>query len=154
MRKYTPTINGRPIDTIPYLVASDLGTAREHLFFRNGKQVKNLPPNKSKEVFCSFESYATQPCGLNKIHFWVHRTEKLQEFFDTLLQERKNNQHIHFIEWDDRINCVVEDGIYISQTNFFMTKEEFAKFYETIVPFDEIKERYQETNSKEIGLDK
>ena len=79
MRKYTPTINGRPIDTIPYLVASDLGVAREHLFFRNGKQVKNLPPDKSKEVFCSFESYATQPCGLNKIHFWMHRTEKLAQ---------------------------------------------------------------------------
>lgn len=142
MRTKTPTINGRPIDTIPYLKASDLGVAREHLHFLNGKLAKNLPQNKTKEVFCSFESYAKQKCGLNKMCFWMHRTEPVQKFFNTLFQERKENQHIEFIEWDDRINCVVNDGIYISQTNFFMTKEEFAKFYKTIVPFDEIKSRY------------
>ena len=59
---------------------------------------------------------------------WMHRTEKLDTFFARLFQEHRSNQHIHFIEWEDRINCVVEDGIYISQTNFFMTKDEFAKF--------------------------
>lgn len=143
MRVKTATLNGRPIDTIPYLVASDLGAAREHLFFRNGKQVKNLPQDKVKEIFCTFESYAKENCGLPKKSFWMQRTEKVQEFFNTLFSERKSNQHIEFIEWDDRINCVIEDGIYISQTNFFMTKEEFAKFYKTIVPFDEIKTRYQ-----------
>ena len=145
MRKKTITLNGRPIDTIPYLTASDLGAAREHIFFRNGKQVVNLPQNKKTEVFCSFESYmsAENKCGLGSIHFWLQRTEKVQRFFDTLFSERKSNQHIEFIEWEDRINCVVQDGIYISQTYFFMTKEEFAKFYKTIVPFDEIKEKYQ-----------
>ena len=142
MRQKTPTLNGRPIDTIPYLVALDLGVAREHLHFRNGKQVKNLPQDKAREIFCTFESYAKENYGLDKKSFWMCRTENIQKFFDTLFQERKFNQHIHFIEWDDRINCVVEDGIYISQTNFFMTKEEFVKFYNTIVPFDEIKERY------------
>lgn len=139
MRTKTPTINGRPIDTIPYLTASDLGAAREHVFFINGKRANNLPQNKATEVFCSFESYAKQPYGLDKIHFWMHRTERLQQFFDTLFQDHKSNQHIHFIEWEDRINCVVGDGIYISQTYFFMTKEEFAKFYKTITPFSEIK---------------
>lgn len=141
MRKYTQTLNGRPIDTIPYLTAYDLGAAREHLHFRNGKQVKNKPQNIEKEVFCSYESY------LGKVPreshcFWMQRTPRLQDFFNTLFQERRSNQHIHFIEWEDRINCVVGDGIYISQTYFFMTKEEFQKFCDTIVPFDEIEERY------------
>ena len=144
MRSRTQTINGRPIDTIPYLTASDLGSAREHLFSRNGKQVKNLSQNKSTEVFCSFETYSKESeLWGSTIHFWMKRTEKVQAFFDRLIQDRRTNQHIQFIEWDDRINCVVCDGIYISQTNFFMTKEEFAKFYETIVPFDEIETKYQ-----------
>lgn len=143
MRSHVQTINGRPIDTIPYLIASDLGEAREHLFFRNGKQVKNLPQDKATEVFCSFETYNDGKYGLPQTHFWMKRTDKVQAFFDTLFRDRRHNQHIEFIEWDDRINCVVNDGIYISSTNFFMTKEEFAKFYETIVPFDEIKTKYQ-----------
>ena len=145
MRKYSPTLNGRPVDTIPYLVASDLGEAREHLFSRNGKQVTNLPQNKTTEVFCSFESYtAENKCGIDRMSFWMKRTDRLQEFFNRLFQDHRSNQHIHFIEWDDRINCVVGDGIYISQTNFFMTKEEFVKFHQTIVPFDEIETRYHQ----------
>lgn len=144
MRSYSRTINGRPIETIPYFAASDLGEAREHLFSRNGKLVKNLPQNKATEVFCSFESYAKEnKRWVNSMHFWMKRTEKVQALFDTLFTERRSNQHIEFIEWDDRINCVVNDGIYISQTNFFMTKEEFAKFIKTIIPFDEIKTKYQ-----------
>ena len=128
MRSYSRTINGRPIDTIPYFTASDLGEAREHIFFRNGKQVKNLPQDKATEVFCSLESYAKEDKRWeNNMHFWMKRTEKIQALFDTLFSERRSNQHIEFIEWDDRINCVVCDGIYISQTNFFMTKEEFYK---------------------------
>lgn len=142
MRSYSRTINGRPIDAIPYFNASDLGEAREHIFSRNGKQVKNLPQDKTTEVFCSFESYAKEDKRwANNMHFWMKRTEKVQALFDTLFQDRRSNQHIQFIEWDDRINCVVNDGIYISQTNFFMTKGEFAKFIETIVPFDEISKR-------------
>lgn len=142
MRTYSKTLNGRPIDTIPYLEASDLGMAREHLFSRDGRQVKNLPQLKESEVFCHFETYAKYSIGLPTKAFWMKRTTKVQALFDTLFQERRYNQHIHFIEWDDRINCVVGDGIYISQTYFFMTKEEFARFYATIVPFDNIKEQY------------
>ena len=142
MRSYSRTINGRPIDTIPYFNASDLGEAREHIFSRNGKQVKNLPQDKATEVFCSFESYAKyDKRWVSNMHFWMKRTEKVQALFDTLFKDRRSNQHIQFIEWDDRINCVVADGIYISQTNFFMTKEEFAKFIGTIIPFDEIDKR-------------
>ena len=146
MRSFSQTINGRPIDTIPYLTASDLGAAREHIFSRNGKQVKNLPQDKATEVFCSFETYAKEnKRWTSSMHFWMKRSERVQTLFDTLFQDRRSNQHIDFIEWDDRINCVVNDGIYISQTNFFMTKEEFAKFVDTIVPFDEIKTKYQYT---------
>ena len=142
MRQYTQTINGRQIDTIPYLSASDLGAAREHIFFRNGKQVINQPQDKATEVFCSFESYAKEDKRWkNSMHFWMKRTEKVQAIFDTLFQDRRSNQHINFIEWDDRVNCVVGDGIYISQTNFFMTKDEFAKFIKTIIPLDGINER-------------
>lgn len=125
-------INGRDADTIPYLSASDLGKAREHLHFRNGKQIVNAPQNKAKEIFCTYEGKG----GIRK-SFWMHRTPATEKFFATLFQDRRYNQHIHFIEWDDRINCSVEDGIYISHTNFFMTKEEFGKFLESIVPYDE-----------------
>lgn len=130
-------INGRDINDIPYLSAKDLGKAREHLHFRNGKQVVNHPQNKATEIFCTYEGKG----GVRK-SFWMQRTPKVEKYFATLFQERKYNQHIHFIEWDDRINCVVNDGIYISSTNFFMTKEECAKFLSTIVPYDEVEEKY------------
>lgn len=126
-------IDKKRINEVPYLVATDLGTAREHLFFRNGKQVKNKPQDKKLEVFCTIEMR-----NGDRQHFWMHRTEKVEEFFSRLFQESKYNQHIHFIEWADRINCVVEDGIYISQTNFFMTKEEFEKFRATIIPYKKV----------------
>ena len=112
-------------------MASDLGNAREHLHFRNGKQCKNNPQDKEKEVFCTIEMR-----NGNRTSLWMQRTEATEKFFARLFQERRYNQHIHFIEWDDRINCSVQDGIYISQTNFFMTKDEFAKFRKTIVPYD------------------
>lgn len=123
----------KDISKIPYLNAEDLGKAREHLHFRNGKMMKNKPQNKELEVFCTIEMRNGDRKSL-----WMHRTEKLDAFFARLFQERRSNQHIHFIEWEDRINCVIEDGIYISQTNFFMTKEEFAKFQASIVPYDEV----------------
>lgn len=122
---------------IPYLTAADLGKTREHLHFRGGKLCKNHPQDKANEVFCTIEMR-----NGNRSSLWMHRTEALAPFFNRLFQERRYNQHIHFIEWDDRINCVVGDGIYISQTNFFMTKEEFEKFRNTIVPYDDIKEVY------------
>ena len=125
----------KDISKIPYLDAVDLGEAREHLHFRNGKQMKNKPQNEKLEVFCTIEMR-----NGDRESLWMHRTEKLDTFFARLFQEHRSNQHIHFIEWEDRINCVVEDGIYISQTNFFMTKEEFAKFRARIVPYDKIME--------------
>ena len=126
------TINGRDVNNIPFLQAKSLGPAREHLFFRNGRQVLNQPQDKAREIFCTYEGRD----GTRK-SFWLCRTPEVDYFFDQLFQESRYNQHIHFIEWEDKINCSVEDGIYISHTNFFMTKEEFAKFLETIIPYDE-----------------
>ena len=123
----------KELDKIPYLSASDLGKAREHLHFRDGKQIKNLPQNKLTEIFCVYEGRDG-----TRQSFWLHRTPAIEVYFARLFQESRYNQHIHFIEWDDRINCVAQDGIYISSTNFFMTKVEFAKFRKTITPYDEI----------------
>ena len=124
---------------IPFILASDLGAAREHLFSRNGKGVKNLPQNEDKEIFCSVEMLDG-----TRQYLWMHRTETINKIFSKLFQERRYNQHIQFIEWDDRINCRCQDGIYISETNVFMTKNEFAKFRNTIMPYDEVMAKYKE----------
>lgn len=122
---------------IPFLNASDLGKAREHLFTRNGKQCKNCPQDKTNEVFC----YAEMMDG-NKIHFWMQRTAAMEPLYAKLIQDRKYNQHIRFVELESEVYCTIEDGIYISKTRFYMTKEEFAKFRETIIPYDEIEVRH------------
>lgn len=127
----------KDMSKIPYLTSSDLGKAREHLFSRNGKLCKNYPQDEENEVFCTI-----QMRNGNRTSFWMQRTDATAPFFARLFQDRRYNQHIEFIEWDDRINCVVGDGIYISQTNFFMTKAELEKFRKTIVPYDDIKEVY------------
>lgn len=122
---------------IPFLNASDLGKAREHLFARNGKQCKNCPQDKTNEVFC----HAEMMDG-NKIYFWMQRTAAMEPLYAKLIQDRKHNQHIRFVELESEVYCTIEDGIYISKTRFYMTKEEFAKFRETIIPYDEIEVRY------------
>ena len=127
----------KDMSKIPYLTADALGKAREHLFSRNGRQMKNRPQDKEREVFCTIEMRDG-----TRQSFWMQRTETLAPFFARLFQESRYNQHIHFIEWDDRINCVVGDGIYISQTNFFMEKAELEKFRATIIPYDDIREKY------------
>lgn len=123
----------KDINKAPFLLASDLGASRENIFFRNGKQVKNPPPDRDNEIFCSIRMQNGERASL-----WMHRTKKLNAIFNTLFQDNRFNQHIEFIEWDDRINCVCGDGIYISSANFFMTKEEFEKFRNSIVPYDEV----------------
>ena len=131
MRQYSETINGRPIDKIPFVWAHELGPAREHIFFLNGKQVKNKPQDEKREMFCHYEKD-----GYSVKHFWLTRSARTDEFTSKLIQDSRFNQHIHFIEWKDRICCVVEDGIYISRTYFFMHKDEFARFMDTITPFE------------------
>jgi hypothetical protein len=129
----------KDISKIPFLTASDLGSSREHLHFRNGKLAKNPPQNRETEIFCSIKMLSGERQSL-----WMRRTEKLNEIFDRLFQDTRFNQHITFIEWDDRINCVCQDGIYISESNFFMTKEEFEKFRKSIIPYDEVMSSYRE----------
>jgi hypothetical protein len=127
----------KDINKIPFLTASDLGASREHMHFRNGKLTKNPPQDRTNEIFCSIKMRNGERQSL-----WMHRTEKLNAIFDRLFQDSRFNQHIEFIEWDDRINCVCQDGIYISESNFFMTKEEFEKFRQSIVPYDEVMAAY------------
>lgn len=127
----------KDINKVPFLTASDLGASREHMHFRNGKLTKNPPQNRETEIFCSIQMLNGERQSL-----WMHRTTKLNEIFNRLFQDSRFNQHIKFIEWDDHINCVCQDGIYISESNFFMTKEEFEKFRQTIVPYDEVMAAY------------
>jgi hypothetical protein len=129
----------KDISKIQFLLASDLGKAREHMHFRNGKLTKNPPQDEEKEIFCSISMLNGDRQSL-----WLHRTEKIDRIFRYLFQEHRFNQHIEFIEWDDRINCRCQDGIYISETNFFMTKEEFEKFRKKIMPYDKVMELYGE----------
>lgn len=124
-------------DKIPFILASDLGSSREHLHYRNGKLTKNPPQDRENEIFCSIEMRNGDRQSL-----WMRRTEAINKIFSRLFQERRSNQHIQFIEWDDRINCRCQDGIYISETNVFMTKEEFDKFRGTIMPYDKVMEVY------------
>lgn len=126
-------------DKIPFILASDLGSSREHLFSRNGKQIKNPPQDRENEIFCSIEMRNGERQSL-----WMRRTEAINKIFNRLFQERRSNQHIQFIEWDDRINCRCQDGIYISETNVFMTKEEFDKFRNSIMPYDDVMAKYME----------
>jgi hypothetical protein len=127
----------KDISKIPFLTASDLGKSREHMHFRNGKLTKNPQQDRQNEIFCSIEMRNGTRQSL-----WMHRTEKLNAIFNRLFQDVRYNQHINFIEWDDRINCVCQDGIYISESNFFMIKEEFEKFRKSIMPYDEVMEMY------------
>jgi hypothetical protein len=127
----------RDTNKVPFLTAKDLGASREHMHFRNGKLTKNPPQDMQNEIFCSIEMRNGDRQSL-----WMRRTEALDRIFRYLFQERRYNQHINFIEWDDRINCRCQDGIYISESNFFMTKEEFAKFRKTIMPYDEVMAKY------------
>lgn len=133
----------KDISKIPFLLASDLGKSRENIFFRNGKQVKNPPPDRENEIFCSIRMRNGE-----RAYLYMHRTPKINAIFSRLFQENRFNQHIEFIEWSDRINCVCGDGIYISSDNFFMTKEEFEKFRKSIISYDEAMEKYR----TEIGL--
>ena len=128
----------KDMNKIPFFSADDLGSAREHLFSRNGKQVKKIPQDERNEIFCCIEMRDG-----TRQYLYMHRTEKLNRIFDYLFQECRYNQHIQFIEWSDRINCVCEDGIYISSSNFFMTKEEFEKFRNRITPYDEAMRKYE-----------
>lgn len=137
--------NNEECKNVPYLTAEYLGNAREILFFRDGKQVKNIPQDKKNEVYFNIEK-CVEVDGKKEFRSvkkgYMKRTEKLKEFFDYLFQDSRFNQHLHFVEWSDRYNCVVEDGIYISQCNFFMTKKEFEKFEKSIIPYDDAMKEY------------
>lgn len=124
----------------PWIKAEELGPVREHLFFyksegaKTSRQFRNRKSNRDTEIFISIELRN----GTRK-HGWLTRNETTDRFTDTLFQDRRQNQHIRFVEWEtpSLINCVVEDGIYISQSHFFMTKEELEKFLEKWAPAEQ-----------------
>ena len=127
---YKVTDNTDKKCNIPWVNADELGSLREILFSHNGKQFKNITPNRETEMHVSFEFRDTY----KKIYGYITRNATTDVFTDSLLQENRWNQHIHFIEWKDRWNCVVGDGIYISQCNFFMEKSEVEKLLARMIP--------------------
>lgn len=124
----------------PWIKAEELGRLREHIFSvptnrktKDGRtiwrQFRNVPQDKAKEIFVAFElQNGTKKYG------WLTRNETTCKFTKYLFQENAFNQHINFIEWDDRFNCVVEDGIYISQEHFWMSKEEVLNLMARMEP--------------------
>ena len=127
---------------VPYIVSKSLGKARQILHFKNGKLAKNIKPDIDNEVFFSIQKIDKVENGKKSYRYvnqgYLRRTKEMKPFFDYLIQDNKYNQHIEFIEWDDRYNLVIVDGIYISQTNVFMTKEEFNKFEKRIIPYEKV----------------
>jgi len=115
----------------PFIAADELGAARQHLL-SPAKSCKKSEQNREDELFFTYDIQ-----GGKKVYGWLTRNETTNRFTDVLLQVHRSNQHIQFIEWSDRINCMVEDGTYISSVNFFMTHEEFEKFLSRIVPCGE-----------------
>lgn len=127
----------------PWITADELGTAREHLMsVRTSKpgvnrMFRNRPQNRETEMFFRVEMKdGTRRYG------WLTRNDTTDRFTSGLLQENRFNQHIEFIEWDDPklINCVVGDGLYISESHFFMTHEELQKFLDRMEPAVEMPE--------------
>ena len=115
----------------PFIAADELGAARQHLL-SPAKSRKKSEQKREDELFFTCDIQ-----GGKKVYGWLTRNETTNRFTDVLLQVHRSNQHIQFIEWSDRINCIVEDGTYISTVNFYMTHEEFAKFLSRIAPCGE-----------------
>lgn len=129
----------------PWIKAEELGRLREHIFSvptnrktENGgtvwRQFHNVPQDRAKEMFVTFAFR-----NGTKRYGWLTRSEATYKFTKNLCQECAFNQHIHFIEWGDRFNCVVEDGIYISQQYFWMSKEEIHNLIARMEPALEVR---------------
>lgn len=129
----------------PWIKAEELGILREHIFSvptnrktEDGgtvwRQFHNVPQDRAKEMFVTFEFQ-----NGTKRYGWLTRSAATYRFTNTLFQESAFNQHIHFIEWNDRFNCVVEDGIYISQAHFWMSKEEIHNLIARMEPASEVR---------------
>ena len=58
-----------------------------------------------------------------------------------LIQERKEHMSINIIEWNDSMNVVFHDGLFISQVFYRMKKGDFIKWYQTVEPIIEKGER-------------
>ena len=118
----------------PFIKADELGDLREIVLTGARSKVKTPPQDKKSEVFVAFESR-----NMVKAFGWLTRNEMLDSFTNELFQDNRRNQNIHFIEWEDRFNCVVGDGICISQTNFYMEKPELEKLLSRMVKVEDQK---------------
>lgn len=124
----------------PWVTEGELGAAREIFFsvpLRPGyhRQYRYRRGNPQTEMFFSVEMKNGE-----RRYGYLTRNDTTDRFTDTLFQEARHNQHIKFIEWSDPalINCVVCDGIYISESHFFMHTDEFAKFMGRLEPPKEV----------------
>lgn len=123
----------------PWITADELGPARQHIFSvptdKPGvaRQFRNQPANRETEMFFSVE-FLGEPL---RRHGWITRNATTDRFTNYLIQDCRHNQHIQFIEWGaphNLIMCVVQDGIYISESHFLMKKEELMKFLDRMEP--------------------
>lgn len=107
----------------PYVTAGELGAARCYNIY-----ARSNPRDSHREMHFSVK-LRKQEGGFTYGPFgWLTRNKTTDRFTNLLFQDNRANQHIEFIEWADRFNCVVGDGLYISHANFYMTKPEFQTF--------------------------
>lgn len=107
----------------PTIAADELGSARCYDIY-----AKSNPRDAQREMHFSVKLLSPEGGILHGPHGWLTRNETSDRFTNLLIQDNRANQSIEFIEWPDRFNCVVSDGVYISHAHFYMTKPEFAKF--------------------------
>lgn len=115
---------------IRWIEADELGEAREYLLLpQRGRYTGNS--KTEKEMFFSVEMRD----GKRTAGF-VRKNKLTREFCKYISSVRPNNDHIKFIEWENFINIVIEDGLYLGSVWFAITKEEFEKFMNRIKPTD------------------
>lgn len=61
---------------------------------------------------------------------WTKRNDVLNDIFKNVIQERRGNQHIRFIEWHDCYLVKFADGVYISSVYAKIPKEEVKEFFD------------------------
>ena len=92
-------------------------------FFKDGKQVKNV--KNLDELFFTISLRNT-----NKKFGYLKPTKFLSDISKQyLLQDKKYNEHINIIEWDDFFLLRLRDGLYISNYDFFISKENLIDYF-------------------------
>lgn len=79
--------------------------------------------SQKPEVFTVFELKKDK-----NVFGYIKRTVAVDREFCGLFADRRFNQNIHLIEWDDRFLVCFNDGMYISANYRFVTKNEVFAF--------------------------